>query len=116
MTGCSAASESRKKRKRRTTKECVSGNEGNSLGGAREEKHKKPRRAFQKKKWNHREKEVVRHHFKGNLTSRVLPTKEQIDSVLSQYPNVFERRSWRNIKDFVRNQIRKKNPFGFLED
>ena len=62
-----------------------------------------------------KQKAAVAKHFRKHLVSRKLPGKAQIEALFMAEPTVFEHRSWRNVKDFVRNQIRKKNPLSFLD-
>ncbi|XP_022111412.1 uncharacterized protein LOC110990638 [Acanthaster planci] len=64
--------------------------------------------------WTSREKAAVVQHLRGYLQSRRVPGKAAIMVLLKAEPTTFANRSWRNVKDFVRNHISKKDPFGFL--
>lgn len=68
-----------------------------------------------KKSWTTKEKIAVARHLRHFLASRSLPGKVPIEVMLKAEPAVFKGRTWRNIKDFVRNQTRKTNPMSFLE-
>ena len=55
------------------------------------------------------EKLSVKKHLGVFLHTRRLPGKEDIEKCLQQ-EEALKNRSWRNVKDFIRNQIGKKDP------
>ncbi|XP_033638514.1 uncharacterized protein LOC117299161 [Asterias rubens] len=78
--------------------------------GVCEKQGPKARRA-----WNSREKAAVTKHLGGFLKSRTVPGKAPIMKMFKAEQRTFSHRTWRNIKDFIRNQTRKKDPMGFLK-
>ncbi len=68
-----------------------------------------------RKPWNSKEKQAVAKHLSGYLRSRTVPGKNAIMVLFKAEGKLLEGRSWRNIKDFIRNQARKKDPMAFLK-
>lgn len=68
-----------------------------------------------KKVWTREEKRAVAAHLGMCLRTRSLPGKAAIIELFKREPTVFQERSWRNVKDFIRNQIRKDDPMSFLK-
>ena len=68
-----------------------------------------------KKPWSKKEKTAVADHLGYFIRARTLPTKAPIMALLKREPETFATRSWRNVKDFVRNQIRKTDPMSFMK-
>ncbi|XP_033638838.1 uncharacterized protein LOC117299409 [Asterias rubens] len=69
-----------------------------------------------KKQWTLAEKQAVVRHLGSFLRSRKVPGKGPISALMKAEPRLFTDRSWRNVKDFVRNQVRKKDQFSFLKN
>ncbi|KAJ8023168.1 N-lysine methyltransferase KMT5A-B [Holothuria leucospilota] len=57
-----------------------------------------------KRVWSESEKAAVLRHFSNHIHLHKLPRKEAIEKCLAQEP-CLRRRTWKNIKDFVRNKI-----------
>ena len=76
------------------------------------EKHPRQR----KKVWTCEEKAAVNEHLGVFLRTRRIPGKQKITEAMKASGNLFKDRTWRNIKDFVRNQIRKKDALDFLHN
>ena len=68
-----------------------------------------------KRSWSDREKQAVVRHLGGYLRSRKVPGKAPIMKAFNAEPVTFANRSWKNVKDFVRHHISKKDPVGFLK-
>ncbi|XP_030829920.1 uncharacterized protein LOC115919806 isoform X2 [Strongylocentrotus purpuratus] len=68
-----------------------------------------------RKVWTLKEKTTVADHLGSFLLRRTLPGKAHILKLFNAEPQTFRDRSWTNVKDFVRNQIRKKDVMGFLK-
>jgi len=60
-----------------------------------------------KRLWSNDEKQAVLRHLNQFLIEPQLPGKEAIEQC-KENEQILERRSWRNIKDFCRNQILSK--------
>jgi len=58
-----------------------------------------------KKPWSREEKEAVLRHFRQFILDSHLPGKRAIELCKQQQQHVLAARSWRNIKDFCRNEI-----------
>ncbi|XP_033098469.1 uncharacterized protein LOC117102315 isoform X2 [Anneissia japonica] len=58
--------------------------------------------------WNKNEKDVLMKHFHKHILTKQLPGKKEIDRCLKEEP-ALHRRSWKNIKDYVRNNMVKKS-------
>ncbi|XP_033644859.1 uncharacterized protein LOC117304480 isoform X1 [Asterias rubens] len=68
-----------------------------------------------KKPWSYKEKAAVADHLGFFIRARTVPTKAPIVALLKREPEAFAARTWRNVKDFVRNQTRKVDPMGFMK-
>lgn len=66
----------------------------------------KRRRDVKKIPWSDEEREAVLRHFQKHLLLKVVPNKKDCDKCLSAEP-VLAKRSWKNLKDFVRNMFLK---------
>jgi len=69
-----------------------------------------------KKPWTSKEKAAVYQHLGDYPRTRKLPGKLAVENLFKAEPTVFKQRQWRNVKDFVRNQIRKKDPLSFIHN
>ena len=63
-----------------------------------------PKKKMIRKPWTDEEKRAIKQSFRSNLVTRKNPHKIEILSAQNEFP-VLARRSWKNIKDFVRNTI-----------
>ena len=63
-----------------------------------------PKKKMIRKPWTDEEKRAIKQSFRSNLVTRKIPHKIEILSAQNEFP-VLARRSWKNIKDFVRNTI-----------
>ena len=59
------------------------------------------------RRWTTLEIEAVMKHLGHRVSTFTLPKKEEIDEALKEEP-CLGRRTWRNVKDYVRNQIELK--------
>ena len=64
-------------------------------------------RKLEKRPWTEEEKRVVFEFFEDNIIRCKLPGKRDIDECLRKN-EVLQTRSWRNIKDCIRNKIVSK--------
>ena len=58
------------------------------------------------KPWSSTEVELVLSRFHRHLVEESLPGKHECEELIRQAP-VLNGRSWQNLKDFVRNHLRK---------
>lgn len=65
------------------------------------------RREFKPRKWTEEERKAVMCTLGQFLSLCTLPSKRDIEKAMAQRPTL-KSRTWRNIKDFVRNEIRKR--------
>ncbi|XP_038062636.1 uncharacterized protein LOC119733132 [Patiria miniata] len=68
-----------------------------------------------KRPWTCAEKKAVVKHLGMFLRMRKVPGKGPITALMNAEPQLFKNRTWRNVKDFVRNQVRKQDPMSFLQ-
>jgi hypothetical protein len=54
--------------------------------------------------WKTKEKQDVLRFFKHNIEEKQFPKKDECDRFLELHQEMKDR-SWRNVKDFVRNHI-----------
>lgn len=59
-----------------------------------------------KRSWTENEKTAVMKHFQRDIMLKRLPGKEVIEKCIQQEEDL-QRRTWKNIKDYVRNQFGK---------
>ncbi|XP_071833308.1 uncharacterized protein [Apostichopus japonicus] len=74
---------------------------------------KKTKQNTTKKPWTTEEKQVVARIFKSCFLKNNLPGKDKIMTAIHAEPTL-QSRTWRNIKDFIRNQNRKSDPLSFV--
>lgn len=67
----------------------------------------KKRKAALRKAWTQQEKEAVMKHLSKNVLLTKIPSKLECDNCKSNEP-ILQNRSWRNIKDYVYNIIKKQ--------
>ena len=65
------------------------------------------KRKLQKKPWSEAEKTVVLKYFENDILMNKLPGKRNIEECMRQNP-ILQKRTWKNIKDCVRNRIQSK--------
>lgn len=65
------------------------------------EDHKTDRKA---KPWSEEEKTAVLRHFRSHISLAKIPKKEESEKCLKKEP-CLRTRTWKNVKDFVRNRI-----------
>lgn len=66
-----------------------------------------------KQPWTVEEKLVIARRFQRCFQNNQLPGKKEITCVLNTEPKL-QARKWTKVKDFIRNQLRKDDPMGFL--
>lgn len=66
-----------------------------------------------KKTWSSEEKHAVIKHFQHCFQNNRLPGKREIQNVLMS-DSTLQSRKWTNVKDFIRNQLKKQDPLDFL--
>ena len=57
--------------------------------------------------WNEQENDAVMSKFAYCLLTKTLPGKADIELLLAK-EECLHRRSWKNVKDFIRNSMHKK--------
>ena len=57
-----------------------------------------------KQPWTEGEKAAVLRHFESHIIFGRIPKKDEIGKCLTREPSL-EHRTWKNVKDFVRNKI-----------
>ena len=57
--------------------------------------------------WSTMQREAVFRHFMPSILRKIIPGKDQIEEVRIKETSL-DTRSWRNIKDFIRNAIASK--------
>ena len=67
-----------------------------------------PRKNVTKKPWSTPEQSAVLHHFDSFIRMGKVPRKQEVDEVIKKEP-ILQERSWKNIKDFVYNKIKKNH-------
>jgi hypothetical protein len=82
--------------------ENTSDNESMKSGSA------KKRKTHTRRQWEEDEIRAVEVHFKQCFIMRTLPGKAAIKQAIAQEP-ALSRRTWSNVKDFIRNRVNKKN-------
>ena len=60
-----------------------------------------------KRPWSEEEKAAVLDCFGHHILQGKIPGKKDIEDCMKKYP-FLQKRTWKNIKDFVRNQIASK--------
>lgn len=65
------------------------------------------KRRYKRKMWTEEEKQCIWSHFPAEMISSGLPGKAEILAVLHSEP-VLHKRTWQNVKDFIRNNQAKK--------
>ena len=71
------------------------------------------KKVVKKRPWTRDEKVAVTKRLKSCFELRKVPGKAQCDECISAEPSL-RGREWTNIKDFVRNQLKKTDPLDFL--
>lgn len=66
----------------------------------------KKKARFARKPWGSAEKTAVQNRFKTFLILNKLPGKREIEEAIAEEPALKNRR-WTNIKDYLRNQLKK---------
>nr|XP_054770981.1 uncharacterized protein LOC129278875 [Lytechinus pictus] len=71
------------------------------------------KKTSERKVWTKKEKTAVASSLRYFFIHHKLPGKREIEKAMSSQP-VLQARNWKNIKDFVRNNIKKDDPLSFL--
>ena len=66
------------------------------------------RRFIQKKPWTHDETTIINRHFGTCISASLLPGKDRIEELQNAAP-ILKNRTWRVIKDKIRNMFPKEN-------
>lgn len=66
----------------------------------------KKRARLSRKPWNKDEENAVKTHFRANFVMNKLPGKAEIEQAIAEKP-ALKHRSWKNIKDYIRNKLKK---------
>ena len=61
--------------------------------------------AKQRRKWSLEEVNAVEEHMKESLRTFTVPNKKSCDLCLQRAPETLKDRSWKDVKNFVRNKI-----------
>jgi hypothetical protein len=56
--------------------------------------------------WSAKERSTALENFDTDIKRGLLPGKKKIEKVISEEPHL-AKRSWKNVKDFLRNHIEK---------
>jgi len=65
----------------------------------------KKRRLCQKKPWSEAQKKAVLAFFRAKICLLQVPRMDECEECLAKNADILNGRTWRNIKDFVRNKI-----------
>jgi len=65
--------------------------------------------------WSKEEKHAVARHLLSYFKTNRVPGKDKCEACISREP-VLQRRHWKNVKYFIKNALRKKDPLDFLSD
>ena len=57
-------------------------------------------------RWSKDESSLVINYFMANIKAKKCPGKNECTTCINKYPDL-EKRDWKTVKDFVRNQIVK---------
>ena len=55
--------------------------------------------------WSQDDKKAALSYFANNIKKSKLPGKQECMNCMQKFPNRFSGRTWKNLKDFVRNTI-----------
>lgn len=61
-------------------------------------------RKFKARPWSEMEKTAVLRHFRSHIVLAKIPKKEESEKCIKKEP-CLSTRTWKNVKDFVRNRI-----------
>lgn len=61
--------------------------------------------------WNETEKELILSKFKIEIKNGIVPGKDKCTKVKEEHDNILSRRSWTDIKFFIKNTITRNKKF-----
>ncbi|CAH0563123.1 unnamed protein product [Brassicogethes aeneus] len=90
----------------------IPGDENKEVGGGSKSKKKKIQEKEKKEKqrgtWNSKQKSVMMEYFKKNIKNKITPKNNECDAFQNKYRDMFQDKTWLQIKVFIYNVLRKQ--------